>query len=109
MTGPTDDTPRHYDAREHAEAHVHSGVSTPLECSRALLRMFEYLDGEMTAADGRQIQAHLDACAECLRQYHLDQMVKLVVKRSCGSETAPIALRHTILQRLTVVRLDITD
>jgi mycothiol system anti-sigma-R factor len=88
--------------------HSHA-VPSPLDCSNALLRMFEYLDGEMSGADCQQIQAHLDECAECLRQYHIDQMVKFVVKRSCGSETAPVALRRTILQHLTVVRLDASD
>ncbi len=82
---------------------------TVLDCSQALLRMFEYLDGEMTGADAHQIQAHLDECAECLRQYQVDQMVKFVVKRACCSERAPITLRQTILQRLTVIRLDATD
>ena len=91
-----------------------AGTSTPwqpspLDCSQALLRMFEYLDGEMTGADAHQIQAHLDECAECLRQYHVDQMVKLVVKRACCSEQAPVTLRQTILQRLTVIRLDASD
>ena len=99
MTGPADG----FDEEPGRAAPTH------LDCSNALLRMFEYLDGEMSGADCRQIQAHMDECAECLRQYHLDQMVKLVVKRSCGSETAPLTLRHTILQRLTIVRLDASD
>lgn len=81
-------------------------ASTPLECSEALLRMFEYLDGEMDHTDASSVQEHLAECAECLRQYRLDEMVKVVVKRSCGRETAPLALRQTILHRLTIVRLD---
>lgn len=89
--------------------HEHPWHQGALDCSQALLRMFEYLDGEMTGADAHQIQAHLDECAECLRQYHLDQMVKIVVKRSCGAQQAPVTLRQTILQRLTVVRVDSTD
>jgi mycothiol system anti-sigma-R factor len=89
--------------------HEHPWQHGALDCSQALLRMFEYLDGEMTGTDAHQIQAHLDECAECLRQYHLDQMVKIVVKRSCGEQQAPVTLRQTILQRLTVVRVDATD
>ncbi len=81
-------------------------ASSRLDCSHALLRVFEYLDGEMSHADAGEIRAHLEECAECLRQYRLDEMVKVVVKRSCGSETAPLALRQTILHRLLVVRLD---
>jgi len=87
----------------------HPWQPSALDCSQALLRMFEYLDGEMTGADANQIHAHLQECAECLRQYQVDQMVKLVVKRACCSEQAPVALRQTILRRLTVIRLDASD
>ncbi|MGV1007007.1 MAG: mycothiol system anti-sigma-R factor [Dermatophilaceae bacterium] len=89
--------------------HEHPWQHGALDCSQALLRMFEYLDGEMTGADASQIQTHLDECAECLRQYHLDQMVKIVVKRSCAAQQAPVTLRQTILQRITVLRVDASD
>ena len=77
-----------------------------VECSEALLRVFEFLDGEMAEADQAAVQAHLDACAECLRQFDIDQMVKVVVKRSCQPASAPAHLRASIVQRLTIVRLD---
>lgn len=79
------------------------GVAT--DCSEALLRVYEYLDGEMSPADCVKIQAHLDDCAACLQQYHLDQALKAVVKRSCRAEAAPVELRATILQRLTMIRV----
>ena len=79
---------------------------TPFECSEALLRVFEYLDGEMTAEDVSRVRAHLDACAECFRQYDLDQMVKMVVKRSCGPRPAPTQLRSSILTRITMIRVE---
>ncbi len=80
-----------------------------LECSEALLRVFEFLDGEMTEVDEDAVRAHLNACAECLRQFDLDQMVKLAVKRSCEPVTAPSHLRTTIMQRLTVMRMELND
>ena len=79
---------------------------SPVECSEALLRVFEYLDGEMGLEDQAKVRAHLDQCAECFRQYDLDQMVKLVVKRSCQPVSAPASLRATIVHRLTVVQID---
>jgi len=87
-------------------SHPGSGQHSPMECSEALLRVFEFLDGEMTPGDQAAISAHLDTCAECLRQYDLDQMVKLVVKRSCQPVSAPASLRATIVHRLTVVQID---
>lgn len=86
-----------------------AGARTPMQCSEALLRVFEYLDGEMVDADHAQIRAHLDECAQCLRQYRLDEMVKFVVKRSCASEPAPVHLRHTILSSLTILRVETSD
>ena len=88
--------------------HPHGGP-TALDCSEALLRAFEFLDGEMEANDFAKVRAHLDACAECLRQYDLDHMVKLMIKRSCAPEPAPTALRATIVSRLTVIRIETTN
>ena len=65
--------------------------------------------GEMEAGDFAKVRAHLDACAECLRQYDLDHMVKLMVKRSCAPEPAPTNLRATIVSRLTVIRIETAD
>ena len=91
--------------QSHAD-HQHPGM---VECTEALLRVFEFLDGEMSQADQLAVRAHLDACAECLRQYDLDQMVKFVVKRSCGQQAAPGHLRASIVQRITVVAVEPTD
>jgi mycothiol system anti-sigma-R factor len=104
MTGPDRGHPGHPQGGRQPAA----GPSV-VECSEALLRVFEFLDGEMAEGDHAAVRAHLDACAECLRQYDLDQMVKFVVKRSCQPEPAPVHLRASIIQRLTVVRLEITD
>jgi mycothiol system anti-sigma-R factor len=84
-------------------------VMSLTDCSETVLRIFEFLDGEMGPADCARIQAHLDECGPCLREYQLDQALKLVVKRSCGAEPAPLALRTTILQRLTMVHIEISE
>jgi mycothiol system anti-sigma-R factor len=81
-------------------------VAKVTDCSETVMRIFEFLDGEMSADDCRRMQAHLDECGPCLREYHVDQALKLVVKRSCGQEAAPVELRTTILRRLTMVRIE---
>ena len=78
------------------------------DCSETVLRIFEFLDGEMNAADCARIQAHLEECGPCLREYHIDQALKAMVKRSCSHEPAPVELRTTILHRLTLVRIETT-
>jgi len=84
-------------------------ASTKVDCSETVLRIFEFLDGEMSPDDCRRMQSHLDECGQCLREYQLDQALKMVIKRSCGCETAPVELRTTILRRLTMVRIETTD
>jgi mycothiol system anti-sigma-R factor len=84
----------------------------PLEgtdCSEVLLRVFEYLDGEMTDTDTAKIKAHLQECGPCLHEYDLDQALKALVKRSCASEAAPVALRTQIMRRITTIRYEISE
>jgi mycothiol system anti-sigma-R factor len=81
-------------------------TAAKVDCSETVLRIFEFLDGEMSPEDCRRMQAHLDECGPCLREYQLDQALKAVVKRSCPCETAPVELRTTILRRLTMVRIE---
>ena len=69
------------------------------DCSEALHRVFEYLDGEMEPADQGKIAAHLAHCVECLRQYDVDTMVKAMVKRSCAPEPAPARRQWRYRQR----------
>ncbi len=74
-----------------------------IDCSQALYRMTEYLDGEMTDAERREIAEHLASCAACLTEHDLDQVLKDLVQRSCACEPAPAQLRTTIMQRITTI------
>ncbi len=78
-----------------------------VDCSATLLRLYEYIDGEMIADDGAGIQAHLDDCVECLRHYRMEVAVKAAVKRACGCEAAPESLRQAILTRISVTSIRI--
>lgn len=79
------------------------------DCTEALHRVFEYLDGEMAPDDSAKIAQHLSHCAACLRQYDLDTMVKALVKRSCACEPAPDHLRIMIASRITTIELTYAD
>lgn len=75
------------------------------DCSEVLDRVYEYLDGEMGELDCAKIQQHLEECGPCLAEYHLDEVLKAVIRRSCACEPAPEQLRARILTRLTQVRV----
>ncbi len=76
------------------------------DCSEVLHRIYEYLDGEMSADDVRRVATHLGECQPCLAEHDLDVALKQAVRRSCVGETAPVAVRMQILQRITMVRLE---
>jgi mycothiol system anti-sigma-R factor len=81
-------------------------------CSEVLARVYSYLDGELDdAAVYGKIREHLDECGPCLREYGLEEIVKRLVRKSCGHEAVPGELRAKVLTRIAVVRaeLEVTD
>ena len=81
----------------------HDGV----DCSQALMQVYEYLDGEMVPDDYAKIREHLAQCGPCLKEYDIDQMLKTLVRRSCGCESAPTQLRMEIMARITTITVEL--
>ena len=78
-----------------------------VDCSRALLQVYQYLDGEMGPDDCARIREHLAQCGQCLKEYDVDQMLKTLVRRSCGCESAPMQLRMQIMARITTITVEL--
>ena len=76
------------------------------DCSRALLQAYDYLDGEMGPEDCARIRDHLAQCGPCLEEYDIDQMLKTLVQRSCGCESAPTQLRMQIMAHITTITVE---
>ena len=74
-----------------------------MDCSRTLLQVYAYLDGEMGTDDCDKIRDHLADCGPCLEEYNIDQMLKTLVQRSCECEAAPTQLRMQIMARITTI------
>jgi mycothiol system anti-sigma-R factor len=70
------------------------------------MQVYEYLDGEMGPEDVAKIRQHLAECAQCLNEYDIDQMLKTLIRRSCGCESAPTQLRMQIMARITTINLE---
>jgi mycothiol system anti-sigma-R factor len=87
------------------------GKSHDVPCSEVLGRLYAYLDGEIEDAGYAQIRQHLDECGPCLREYGLEEVVKRLVAKCCGSESTPSDLRGKVLTRIQAVRaeLEITE
>jgi anti-sigma factor (TIGR02949 family) len=77
------------------------------DCTRARMQLYEYLDGEMAPDDCTKIREHLEQCGPCLHEYDVDQMLKALVRRSCGCEAAPTELRMHIMTQITTIKMTV--
>ena len=76
-------------------------------CIEVLARVYEYIDGELATSDCAAVKHHLDECGPCLREFGIEEEVKIVVKRSC-SDPAPQELRTKVLLRIRQAQLELT-
>jgi mycothiol system anti-sigma-R factor len=70
------------------------------DCGDVLGEVYLYLDLECSDDRRVVIRQHLDECSPCLREYGIEQEVKALVARCCGSEIAPAELRQRLRTRL---------
>ncbi len=75
------------------------------DCRNALARLYEFLDHEIDEADADQIRLHLDACEPCFEAFGVEEAVRAVVKRSCGGQKAPDALRFRVVTQITTLTI----
>jgi mycothiol system anti-sigma-R factor len=76
-------------------------------CSEVLEQVYAYLDHEMSAVDCEEIRKHLDECGPCLKEFGLDELVKKLVHKHCGCDSAPADLRTKILVRIRQAQSEI--
>jgi mycothiol system anti-sigma-R factor len=82
----------------------HGDLTGPDDCARVLKQVYQFLDNELDSATGDEIREHLAACEPCLDRFDVEQAVKSLVHRCCGSERAPEALRAKIMVQIATVR-----
>jgi mycothiol system anti-sigma-R factor len=74
-----------------------------IDCDEVLKDLYLYLDDETDQEVKNRIRQHLDACSPCLKQYGLEQDVRSLVARCCGSDRAPESLHTRIRVRITEI------
>ena len=82
-------------------AHYHD-----TDCSEFLLRIYEYMDGEMGPEENLRFEAHVRECRPCLEQHRVDQTVKSLIRRVEPAAHAPETLRASIIARITTIRVE---
>jgi mycothiol system anti-sigma-R factor len=77
-----------------------------MECSEVTGRLWEYLDGELTAKEAAAVGQHLAECRFCRPHHQCDGAFLLLLVRSLNCPCqAPATLRLSILARLAEERL----
>lgn len=51
-----------------------SDAAKPCDCSEALDKLYDFLDGELPDASGKEIAAHLEQCRACWPQFNFERL-----------------------------------
>ena len=70
-----------------------------MDCQQAHLRVYEYLDGELTVWKRRAITRHLDECPPCADCFSFEVEIRRVVVSKC-TEEVPDDLKQRIAEAL---------
>jgi mycothiol system anti-sigma-R factor len=79
-----------------------------VDCTEVIRQVYLYLDGEIDDSHRTEVRGHLDDCGPCLREFGIEQEVKALVARCCGSDAAPEELKQRIRVKLAEVRVEIS-
>ena len=83
------------------------GKPHEVPCTEVLDRVYSYLDHELDRPDYTKIRQHLDECGPCLREYDLEEAVKHLVHKCCGSDRASDELRVKVMARIQQVQAEL--
>jgi mycothiol system anti-sigma-R factor len=82
---------------------VSCGHPHEIDCEQILNEVYVYLDLECSEERRSSISAHLDECSPCLREYGIEQEVKALVARHCGTDRAPAELRERLRAKISAL------
>jgi mycothiol system anti-sigma-R factor len=60
-----------------------------MDCEHAIQRIYEYLDGELTAYKRAAIARHLDECPPCAHGFDFEIELRQVIAFKCRDEVPP--------------------
>jgi mycothiol system anti-sigma-R factor len=73
-----------------------------MDCQETHLRVYEYLDGELTVWKRRAITRHLDECPPCAEGFTFEIDLRRVIVSKC-TEDVPAELKIRIAEALGLV------
>lgn len=60
-----------------------------LDCTKALLALYEFLDGELTLESRSHIAGHLDGCPHCFSAFDFEAELRIVVRSRVRAQVPP--------------------
>jgi len=78
-----------------------------MPCSEVLALVYSYLDGELDDSGYGEVHKHLHECGPCLREFGLEEAVKKLVAKHCGSDPVPRDLRAKVMTPIQQVRFEL--
>jgi anti-sigma factor (TIGR02949 family) len=70
------------------------------ECHRAMRRLFDFLDGELTTADDAAIRAHLDGCRQCFAHAEFERAMLGALSQQRDGAPLPDTTRARVMALL---------
>jgi anti-sigma factor (TIGR02949 family) len=70
-----------------------------IDCERAMVALYQFLDGELTVERRARIEFHLNGCPHCFSAFDFEQELRIVV-RSCLRSEVPPGLKQRIFEAL---------
>ena len=71
-----------------------------IRCEEALERLWDFLDGELEAADENEVQRHLEVCSRCYPRYDFRRAYFELMRRIRERDSVPGRLRRRLFQRI---------
>lgn len=60
-----------------------------MDCEESILRIYSYLDGELTVLVRQEIKRHLDECPPCSSGFCFETELRALVAQRCRDEVPP--------------------
>ena len=70
-----------------------------MDCDEAIVRLYEYVDGELTVWRRQAITRHLDECPPCAEGFDFEIELRQVIAMKCRDEVPP-ALKRRIAEAI---------
>ncbi len=65
-----------------------------IDCNRALIQLYEFLDGELTIERRHRIELHLNGCQHCFSSFDFEQELRLVIRTKLQASPPPGLMRR---------------